>query len=106
MNQMEFRAIKRRLEDGRYFWGLFCADKDGFLPPSAAAADRAAALSGFMGSASDPDAQLTNNAAGTGSDIRLSAEQLNETGGPGVQATVIKANAWLKSGGRARVRPC
>jgi hypothetical protein len=103
VNQIEFRAIKRRLDDGRFFWGLFCSDNDYFSRPSRVATDKAAELSRCMGSVSDEAAQSANNSDGGG--CICPAADINATGanGLGAKTTASQTKSWHKSGGRARV---
>lgn len=91
---MEFRAIKRRLEDGRHFWGLFSSENDDFILPCAESA-RAAVESGSMVAASESDAGAVA--------VGAAGEQCVSGGLPPLGATVSKSKIWQKSGGHARV---
>ncbi len=101
---MEFRAIKRRLDDGRHFWGLFSSENDLFQPPLALSA-RTAAESGCGRAVSDLDAGAIDS-SGIEAEKGQPEVQSDGTGGLELEATLSKAKDWQKSGGHARVRAC
>ena len=88
VNQMEFRAIKRRLDDGSYFWGVFGWKNDAVVPPSSTAAERVALLDSIDSSTdSDAGSPLADcSVTGTGEAFRWPADQLNSAGGHDLEA--------------------